>query len=127
MLSPLVTYGQSPASSHLIVGTWSWTLFNGKCQETYSFRPDGTLLTTSAEAVTEWIYTITPQASSAGFYELVLVPARRNGKKDCSGDALEPGNAGVSSYIQLSPAKDRFISCKAQSLSACYGPLRRIE
>ena len=102
-------------------------MFGGKCQETYLFRPDGTLLTTSAEAVTDWSYTITPQASEAGFYRLVIAPTRQNGKKDCSGDTVQEDSPEIRSYIQMSPAKDRFINCKAESLAACFGPLGRLR
>src|SRR4051812_5542906 len=60
----------APPADHPLLGTWSWPLFGGKCVETFQYRPDGTLLGTSAEAVTEWRYTVTPQASLKGFYKV---------------------------------------------------------
>jgi hypothetical protein len=110
---------------HPIVGTWSWTLFAGKCQETFQFKPDGTLLTTSGDAVAEWTYKITPQASETNFYPLRMLLTRQNGKKDCYGDVAEEGRE-IESFIQMSPAKDRFINCKSASLAACFGPLGKI-
>ena len=129
-LAPFTLFAQSATSAHPahpIVGTWRWALFGGKCQETYLFRPDGTLRTTSAEAVTESTYRVTPEATASGFYRLALLATSHNGKSDCSGDRLQEDSPELSAFIQLSPAKDRFISCKTQSLTACFGPLGRVQ
>jgi hypothetical protein len=111
--------------AHPIVGKWSWSLFGGKCQETFQFRPDASLVTTSGAAVDEWSYEITPEASEANFYTLNMVLKRQNGKKDCYGDQARDG-LQIESFIQMSPAKDRFINCKSASLAACFGPLGKI-
>ena len=110
---------------HPVAGTWSWTLFAGKCRETFQFRTDGTLLTTSGDAVAEWAFKITPQASETNFYQLRMLLQRQNGKKDCYGNVAVEGGE-VESFIQMSPAKDRFINCKSASLVACFGPLGKI-
>ncbi len=115
------------APAHPIVGSWNWTLFGGKCTETFQYRANGSMLSTSGDAVTEWIYTVTPQASEKGFYKVVETSTKQNGKKDCSGDVVdEPGTAHTR-FIQFSPARDRFIACKAESLAACFGPLSRTQ
>lgn len=114
-------------TAHPIVGSWNWTLFGGKCAETFQYRANGTMLGTSGEAVTEWIYTVTPQASEKGFYKVVETSTRQNGKKDCSGDVVDETGTAHTRFIQFSPARDRFIVCKAESLTACFGPLSRTQ
>ena len=83
------------------------------------------VLSTSGEAVTEWRYSIDKAPGKQGFYKVQHVSTRHNGKKDCSGDAVEEAGLESTHYIQLSPAKDRLIVCKSESLAACYGPLQR--
>ena len=100
-------------------------MFAGKCAETYQYRADGTLLATSGQAVTEWTYSITPQASERGFYKLSASSVRQNGKPDCSGDVVEEAATPATWFIQFSPGKDRYLACKAESLGACFGPLVR--
>jgi hypothetical protein len=116
-----------PAAAHPMVGTWSWTLFGGKCMETFQYRANSTMLSTSGEAVTEWNYTVTPQTTEKGFYRVAETSIRQNGKKDCSGDMVDETGTQNVKFIQLSPAKDRLIVCKAESLDACFGPLGRIQ
>lgn len=127
LLTHFAVFAQSSNPAHPIVGTWSWTQFGGKCQETFRFQTDGTMISTSAEAVTVWTYTVTPQASDAGFYGLVSVSKRHNAKKDCSGDLVDHEGTELRFFVQMNPAKDRFISCRTASLDACFGPLGRIE
>ena len=116
--------------AHPVIGTWSWSGFAGKCVETYQYRTDGIMLSTSGEALTEWRYNITPQASETGFYKLTQTSVRKNGKKDCSGDVLDEVNEvgrAASVYLQINPAKDRHIVCKTGSLAACFGPLGKVQ
>ena len=117
------------APPHPIVGTWSWQLFGGKCTETLQYRADGVMLSTSGDAVTEWRYTLgaAPGANPGvkGFYKAVETSVRQNGKKDCSGDVVDEAGTEAEKFIQISPAKDRMLICKTESLAACYGPLKR--
>jgi hypothetical protein len=126
--------GPAPAASvtpaipaHPLVGTWSWPVFGGQCVETLQYRGSGSLLSTSGEAVTEWSYKTTPQASEKGFFKVVETSVRQNGKKDCSGDSIDQDGEIAIRYIQLSPNGKRLIVCKTEALSACFGPLDRIE
>lgn len=112
---------------HPLVGTWSWSVFGGKCTETWQYRADGFMLIKSGDAVTEWTYQVSPQASTAGFYKLEQKSVTENGKKDCSGDSAQEPGASATTYLQFSPAKDRYIACKAESLAACFGPLQRVR
>jgi hypothetical protein len=113
--------------AHPLVGTWSWSVFGGKCVETWQYRADGIMLGTSGEAVTEWTYVVSPQAGPDGFYKVGQNLMRENGKKDCSGDSAQEPGASATAYLQLNPARDRYISCKGESLAACFGPLRRVR
>lgn len=115
----------APTPTHPLVGTWSWTLFGGACGETYQYRSDGTMLSTSGQAVTQWLYSVSALPSAQGFYKVTETSTRQNGKKDCSGDVVEEAGTGITKFIQLSPGQDRLIACKAESLAACFGPLTR--
>lgn len=128
-LSSLVlpaSHAQTAPADSPVVGTWSWTLFNGKCTETLQYRADGLLLTTSGDAVTEWRYAASSPPDAQGFYKLVEISTRFNAKKDCSGDLVDENGLDATKYIQLNPAKTMMIICKTPSLEACYGPLQRL-
>ena len=113
------------ASTHPVVGSWSWTLFSGQCTETLLYRADGTLLSTSGDAVTAWRYSASPTPDTQGFYKLLETSTRYNSKKDCYGDVVDEEGQEAARFIQLNPAKDRLIVCKTASLSECFGPLKR--
>ena len=112
-------------STHPVVGTWSWTLFNGKCNETLQYRADGVLLSTSGDAVTVWQHVLSTSPDAKGFYKVTETSVRYNSKKDCSGDVIDEEGLQATRFIQLNPAKDRLIVCKTASLTACYGPLTK--
>ena len=112
-------------STHPVVGSWSWTLFNGSCAEALQYRADGVLLSTSGDAVTVWRYSASPAADAQGFYKLLETSTRFNSKKDCYGDVVDEQGQELARFIQLNPAKDRLLICKTASLAECYGPLKR--
>jgi hypothetical protein len=112
-------------ANHPIVGTWRFTLPDGSCAETYRFRADGTSLVTSAEEVAESEFEITRQPSGNGFYTWVDTIVKDNGKKDCAGQITDVGRK-TTSYIRFDPSGQRFVVCRAESLEACFGPLRRV-
>lgn len=114
------------ASVNPVVGTWSWTLFSGKCTEALQYRADGVMLSTSGEAVTEWRYTASGTPDAQDFYKTDEISTRYNAKKDCSGDMVDEIGLDTVKFIQLNPAKDRMIICKTPSLQTCYGPLKRL-
>jgi hypothetical protein len=117
----------SAAPPHPIVGTWNWQLFGGRCLETLQYRAGGVMLSTSGDAVTEWRYTLDATPGVTGFYKVLETSVRQNGKKDCSGDVVDEAGTESEKFIQLSPAKDRLLVCKTESLAACYGPLQRVQ
>jgi hypothetical protein len=108
-----------------IVGSWTWTLPGKSCAETYKYRANGTRTGSSGEESTLSNYEITPIPSLLGFYRLVETVTNGNGKPDCSGDRHEASDQRVTRFIQFSPKLDQFIVCKAESLQACFGPLKR--
>lgn len=110
---------------HPLIGSWTWTAFNTKCAETFLYRANNTMLMSSGEAVSEWNYTVSPQAGEKGFYKVTETSMRHNGKKDCSGDTV--GSSGIVHirYLQFNPARDKLLACREESLSACFGPLNR--
>ena len=123
--------GPSPSAptapaQHPLVGTWSWTLPGKQCAETWQYRADGTRLGTSGEEVTQGDYEIPSKPSLLGFYQVVETVTNANGKRDCSGDLHEASSEPVTRFIQFSPKLDQLIVCKAESLQACFGPLKRV-
>jgi hypothetical protein len=115
------------AVGHPVVGTWSWASFGGTCTETLQFRANRTVLGTSGEEVAEKTYEIAAQPDAAGFYRLVETVVRQNDKKDCTGAMLDgPGEKSLR-FIQFSPQGDKMLICQTAALSACFGPLRRID
>lgn len=117
----------SPTSpvGHPITGQWTWTLPGTKCGETLQYRADGTRSGSSGEEVTEGNFQITPKPSLLGFYRLNESLTKANGKRDCAGDLHEAGADSPVRFIQFNPKMDLLIVCQAESLKACYGPLRR--
>jgi len=126
-LKPSTSIAASTAApaAHPLVGTWSWTL--GKtCTETWQYRADGKRLGTSGEEVTQADYQVPAKPTTTGFYPVTETVTNSNGKRDCSGDLHADGDESVIRFIQFSPKQDQLIVCKAASLEACFGPLRRV-
>lgn len=114
------------AAQHPLIGTWSWTLPGKQCVETWQYRADGRRLGTSGEEVTQGDYQVPAKPTTTGFYPLTETVTNSNGKRDCSGDLHADGDESVLRFIQFSPKRDQFIVCKAASLEACFGPLKRM-
>ncbi|MGH8848140.1 MAG: hypothetical protein ACREXQ_13010 [Polaromonas sp.] len=108
------------------MGTWTWTLPGRQCAETWQYRADSTRLGTSGEEVTQGGYDISPKPGLLGFYQVAETVTKANGKRDCSGDLHEASDERVTRFIQFSPKLDQLIVCKAESLHACFGPLKRV-
>jgi hypothetical protein len=127
--SAIAAPASAPAATpavHPIVGTWSWTLPGKTCSETWQYRADGKRLSTSGEEVTQGDYQVPAKPTTTGFYPLTETVTGSNGKRDCSGDLHADGDESVIRFLQFSPKQDQFIVCKAASLEACFGPLKRI-
>jgi hypothetical protein len=114
------------AKDHPIIGRWTISLPDGSCDETYTFRPDGTTLVTSGEEIAESVFEISAQPSSTGFYKWTDKLVKDNGKKDCSGEVTAIGNT-VTNYVQFNRSGDVFIMCAKESLDQCIGPFRRVQ
>lgn len=126
--APLLHAAGPPATSfgHPIVGTWSWVTFGSACTETWQFRQNRTLLSTSGQEVAEKKYEIAAIADAAGFYKLVETVVRQNDKKDCSGAVLDGPGEQSTRFIQFSPQGDKLLVCQTAALTACFGPLKRV-
>lgn len=125
-LAPLQAAAEPPpAPAHPIVGSWSWQVFGGPCRESLQYRANGSMRASSGEALTAWTYHISATPGPKGFYKLVETTTETNGKADCSGDVVADDNVAHTRYIQFSPARDRLIVCRDESLTACFGPLTR--
>lgn len=127
-LKPSTSIAASTAAPvpHPLVGTWSWTLPGKTCTETWQYRADGKRLGTSGEEVTQADYQAPAKPTTTGFYPVTETVTNSNGKRDCSGDLHADGDESVIRFIQFSPKQDQLIVCKAASLEACFGPLKRV-
>ncbi len=123
---PAISEVPAVPAQHPLVGTWTWTLPGKSCTETWQVRADGTRLGTSGEETTQADYDIPPIPGLLGFYKLVETVTQSNGKRDCSGDLHETTGNSVTQFIQFSPKRDQLVVCRAESLKACYGPLKRV-
>ena len=123
---PATSASAAATAPHPLVGTWSWTLPGKQCTETWQYRADGRRLGTSGEEVTQGNYQIPAKPMTTGFYPLAETVTNSNGKRDCSGDLHADGDESMMRFIQFSPRQDQFIVCKAASLEACFGPLKRV-
>src|SRR5581483_3333468 len=56
---------------HPVLGTWTFVLPDGSCEETYRFRSDGSTVVTSGEEVAESTYEISAKPSASGYYKWV--------------------------------------------------------
>lgn len=115
-----------PVPDHPILGAWTFTIPNSHCSETYEFRPDGTLLTSSGEARSKRVYEIAASPNPKGFYRLMDRVIRENGKLDCFGEPTEPGVSAII-FIRFSASGNSFVACEAESPDNCIGPLKRIR
>ncbi|WP_229202212.1 hypothetical protein [Pseudoduganella aquatica] len=113
-------------NDHPIVGTWRFVLPDGSCQEIYRMRADGTALITSASEVAETEFLIDDQPDKNGFYKTSDKIVKDNGKKDCSGQVAEVGQA-VSSFILFHHSGNMFLMCLQASMDACLGPFVRVR
>jgi hypothetical protein len=120
-------YAQGAQAPHPIVGKWTWKLQGKACTETYEYRANGSRSGSSGEEVVQSSYEITPLPSLLGFYRLVETVTTGNAKRDCSGDLHEASDPPVTRFLQFNPKRDQFIICKAESLQACFGPLKRVQ
>ena len=124
--SPML-HAAGETAAHPIVGTWSWAMFGGTCTETYQYRVNRTVLSTSGQEVSEKVYDIAAAPDAQGFYKIVETVVRQNDKKDCSGATLEGPGEKYTRYVQFSPQRDKLLVCENASLKACFGPLTRVQ
>jgi len=124
MLLAHIAWAAPPAPNHPIIGVWEFTPPDSKCSETYEFKADGTTLVSSGEEIAESVYEISAQPSPIGFYKFDDTITRDNGKKDCAGEITQAGHK-VTSFVQIHPSGEMFIMCEAESLDACFGPMKR--
>jgi hypothetical protein len=110
--------------NHPLLGTWTVSLPDGSCTETYWFRADGTSLITSGQEVAESQFEVSPEPRGSGFYELSERLTQDNGKPDCLGQVMAVGQQATH-FLAFHPSGDLFLMCQDESLDTCIGPFRR--
>jgi hypothetical protein len=127
-LAVLATAAQAakPRADHPLLGMWEVKLPDGRCTETYQFKPDGSSLVTSAAEVAESEFSIADQPDDEGFYAMHDKLVRDNGKPDCLGEVMAPGHE-VDRFILFHPSGKLFLMCEQAALDSCIGPFRRLD
>ena len=113
---------------HPLFGKWTWTLAENNCTEVYEYLPDHTSKVTSGEEIGESRFTVSDEPDQHGFYRMTDVTTKDNGRTGCDG---APGGTPVGDeatmFIFIRPTGDEMDVCQEPSLTACFGPLRRIK
>jgi hypothetical protein len=125
--APLPATPDNAQAPHPIVGQWTWKLPGKACTETLDYRVDGSRASHSGEEAIQGSYDITALPSLLGFYRVVETVTTANAKRDCSGDLHAASDPPITRFIQFNPKRDQFIVCQAESLKACFGPLRNLQ
>lgn len=121
-----IVLADSPRADHPIIGTWTLTLPILSCSETYRFRSNGMVHTTSGDEVGESIYVISCYPSAKQFYKWVDTITKTNGKRDCAGQMVPVGDQATN-FIRFDETGDRIFVCQSESNDSCLGPLRRVS
>jgi hypothetical protein len=120
------THANSLRIDHPFIGTWRIDVPSLSCHEVYRVHADGTTFTTSAEEVSESIFTISNQPSDKGFYTWVDTISKDNGQKDCSGGIMQIGHEATN-FIIFNRTVDQFLLCQTEDLNSCLGPFVRMK
>jgi hypothetical protein len=116
------------STPHPLYGKWTWTRAENNCTEVYDFRPDNTSRVTSGEETGESRFTISEKPDVQGFYRVVDVVTKTNGKAGCDGAAGgSPVGDTATIYVFIRPSRNEMVICEQPSFDACFGPLRRIS
>ena len=123
---PLSVPGSPPISNHPILGEWILEAPDVQCAETYNFRPDGTRRFTSGDEIGESVFEISSVPSSKGFYKIIDIIVKDNGKKDCGGAIVEIGHRATL-YVRIHPSGDVFMICQDEVNQTCFALFKRVR
>ncbi len=106
-----------------LVGTWSWTLPDGNCTETVTYRADGSRAVISGKEELTGRYSV-HRTEDPRFLRLSVTTLTDNGGEDCGGDS---GNdSGKSFVIYVAPVRGgQLVFCFKPDFDECLGPYRR--
>lgn len=108
---------------HPIIGSWVYTVNN--CNETYTFRENGSRLSTSNEEVVTARYEISSVNELNNTFLLKDEVLQDNGKVDCSGSTSVMTGDVVEVLLFIEQSPDRFSFCFDTQLKNCFGPFLR--
>jgi hypothetical protein len=123
LIAPLLRAAESAASSTALVGTWTLTVAENGCRETWEFRSDGTTVNHSGSEESTSRYEIEEVPNSGGSLRLTDTITTSNGKPDCLGNSTPVGDRAVS-YLLPIPSGG-FMLCSTLDGSACAGYMRQ--
>jgi len=108
-----------------LVGKWAWKLRSG-CKETYEYRADGTLSTTSGAEKTDETYTVSETSEPGVFYyKLTTKVTKDYGGKDCAESEEDSTGQEDTTYVLFAASGKTAFVCSETSLKHCFGPLIR--
>lgn len=114
-------------ANHLLVGSWTWTRKANNCTEVYEYHVDGTSHIVSGEEQSDNSYHLSATPSPEGFYALTSTMVKDYGGKDCADSSRDDTGTTFTVYVLFSPSGDEHLVCFEQSMSRCFGPLRRVK
>lgn len=120
-LVALRAFAQQPS----IVGTWEWTRKSNGCTERYTFRDDGTVSVTSADALTQGTYLMAWAPEPTGRYRMTMTIAKREGGKDCRDAAATETQGARVRYVLFGGSHATMIICDSPEGADCAGPLHK--
>ena len=125
---PTLAIGADRAAgeSHPLIGKWTWTRAENKCTEVYDFRTDGTVFVSSGNERSDNTFVISREPETRGFYTIKMKVVKDYGGKDCGDSEKDDTGQEDTGYILFEPSQSMYISCQEPSITACFGPLRRV-
>jgi hypothetical protein len=107
-----------------LVGSWSWTLPDGKCTESHTYRADGTRFVVSGAEKSESTYVV-EQVPNSRFRKLTITTVKDYRGKDCGGSDEDDTGQTWTVYYLISPERNQVLFCCQPSLQECYGPFHK--
>lgn len=118
-------YAQGEASlATALVGTWAWTLPDGSCTESQSYRADGTGSVTSGDERSEQTWRVEAVEGSP-LARMIITTTRDDRGKDCIGQDIDDTGRTVTLYYRIDGGGGRLVFCFDLQQDQCFGPFFR--
>ena len=109
-----------------LVGTWSWSMPNGQCTETHTYRQDGSRSVVSGAENSDSRYAVEAVPNSR-FRKLTITTTKDYRGVDCGGADEDDTGRTSSVYYVLKPDGSQVLFCYQPEFKQCYGPFSRVS